>query len=180
MPSEKKIQIVENLKEKLAKARGVVLTDYQGLSVPEVEGLRRGLQEVKADYQIVKNTLLKLALDKSSKFPPERRAGAVQGSKFVGPTAIILSYEDEIKPLKALYNFAKEHEALQVKGGFFEGFWLVGEKLKEIASLPSREILLAKVIGMIQSPISRLVSVGKGSQVGLVRALQARAGDLNG
>ena len=166
MPNEKKIQIVEQLKEKLSKAQGVVLTDYQGLSVPEVEVLRRSLQEVGASYQIVKNTLLKLALDK--------------GEKFVGPTAVVLSYEDEIKPLKALYDFAKEHPALEVKGGFFEGAFLAAEKLKEIAFLPSRDVLLAKVVGMLQSPIVRFANVGKGNQIGLVRVLQARAGDLNG
>ena len=93
---------------------------------------------------------------------------------------MVFSQEDEIKPLKALYDFAKGHEALKVKGGFFEGAFLAAEKLKEIASLPSREVLLAKAIGMIQSPLTRLANVGKGNQMGLVRVLQARAGDLNG
>ena len=174
MPNERKIQIVKDLKERLSKVRGVVLTDYQGLSVPEVEVLRRNLQEAGANYQVVKNTLLNLALGESgSRF-------TINDSRFTGPTAIVLSHEDEIKPLKALYDFAKEHEALKVKGGFFEGTFLAAEKLREIASLPSREELLAKLLGMLQSPISRLVSVGKGNQVGLVRVLQARAGDLNG
>lgn len=160
MPSEKKVQIVEQLKEKLSEARGVVLTDYQGLSVPEVETLRANLQGVGAGYQVVKNTLLKLALDK--------------GEKFVGPTAVVLSYEDEIKPLKTLYDFAKEHKALKIKGGFFEGGWAVSEKLKEIAMLPSREELLAKLLGMMQSPLTRLVSVGKSNQIGLVRILKTQ------
>lgn len=177
MPNERKIQIVEQLKGNLAEAKGVVLTDYQGLSVPEVEELRKSLAEARADYQVVKNTLLKLALEQSPKFNlPE----AGQSSKFVGPTAVILSYENEIQPLKALYDFAKEHKALEVKGGVFEGDWMVAEKLKEIASLPGREILLAKVVGMIQSPVVRLVGVGKSNQVGLIRVLQAKAGDLNG
>ena len=166
MPNEKKVQIVEQLKENLSKAQGVVLTDYQGLSVPEVEILRKSLQEVGASYQIVKNTLLKLALDK--------------GEKFVGPTAVVLSYEDEIAPLKTLYDFAKEHKALKIKGGFFEGGWAVSEKLKEIAMLPSREELLAKLLGMMQSPLTRFVNVAKGNQMGLVGVLRARAGDLNG
>ena len=180
MPNEKKIQIVKNLREKLARAKGVVLTDYQGLSVPEVEALRVNLREAGADYQVVKNTLLKLALDKSSKFPPKGRAGAVQSSKFVGPTAVVLSHKGEIGPLKALYDFAKEYEHLKIKGGFFEGGWMVGEKLREIATLPNRKELLARVVGMMQSPIVRLVNVGKSNQIGLVKVLQARAGDLNG
>lgn len=174
MPSEKKIQIVEQLKEKLSRVRGVVLTDYQGLSVPEVEVLRKCLREVGADYQVVKNTLLNLALKDSSKL---FSSSALQ---LTGPTALVLSYEDEIKPLKALYDFAKEHDALQIKGGFFEGVFLAAEKLKEIASLPGREELLAKLLGMIQSPIVRLVNVGKGDQLSLIRVLRARAGDLNG
>ena len=174
MPNEKKIQIVKDLKERLSKAQGVVLTDYQGLSVPEAEVLRRNLQEAGASYQVVKNTLLNLAI-KDSDFRP-----LTPDFRLVGPTAVVLSHEDEIKPLKALYDFAKEHEALEIKGGFFEGAFLAAEKLKEIASLPNREELLARLFGMMQSPLSRLVSVGKGNQIGLVRVLQARAGDLNG
>lgn len=172
MPSERKIQIVEQLKEGLSKAKGVILTDYQGLSVPEVEELRRNLQEAQADYQVVKNTLLQLAL-LNSKFQNPNL-------KLEGPTAVVLSHEDEIAPLKALYDFAKEHGALQLKGGFFEGAFMAAEKLKEIAALPSREVLLARVVGMLQSPIVRFVSVGKGNQVGLIRVLQARAGDKSG
>lgn len=174
MPSEKKIQVVENLKEKLAPAKGVVLTDYQGLSVPEVEALRRSLQEAGANYQVVKNTLLNLALKNSDlRF-------TINDSRLTGPTAVVLSYEDEIAPLKALYNFAKEHEVLTVKGGFFEGAWRAAEKLKEIAMLPGREVLLAKAVGMLQSPIARFVTVTKGNQMGLVRVLQAKAGDKGG
>jgi large subunit ribosomal protein L10 len=174
MPNEKKIQIVKNLKEKLAEAKGIVLTDYQGLSVPEVELLRKKLQEVGANYQIAKNTLLNLALKGSGH--------ELQDTSYelTGPTAVVLSREDEIAPLKALYDFTKEHQALKVKGGFFEGAWLVAEKLKEIAALPGREVLLAKVVGMLQSPIAGLVNVVKGNQIGLVRVLQAKAGDKNG
>lgn len=172
MPNERKIQIVENLKEKLKTAKGVVLTNYQGLSVPEVEALRRQLKESRTDLQVVKNTLLQLALQKSKFQNPNLN--------LEGPTAVVLSREDEIAPLKVLYDFAKGHEALKVKGGFFEGAWIVAEKLKEIAVLPGREVLLAKVVGMIQSPIVRLVNVGKGNQISLVRVLQAKAGDSNG
>ncbi len=167
MPSEKKIQIVEQLKEKLSKAQGVVLTDYQGLSVPEVEVLRRNLQEAGANYQVVKNTLLGLALKNSGY---ELRATSYE---LTGPTAVILSHEDEIAPLKVLYDFAQGHESLKVKGGFFEGVFMAAEKLKEIASLPGREVLLARVVGMIQSPIVRFVSVGKVSQRKLVYTLNS-------
>jgi len=167
VPSERKIQIVKNLKEKLAKAKGVVLTDYQGLSVPEVEALRVSLREVSADLQVVKNTLLNLALKENAKCKRQK-------AKTFGPTAVVLSYEDEIKPLKVLYDFAKEHQAFAVKGGVFEGVWLLGEKLQEIASLPSREVLLARVVGMTQSPIVRFVGATKSNQIGLVRVLQAK------
>jgi len=169
MPSEKKIQIVENLKEKLAQTKGIILTDYQGLPVPEVETLRKSLQEAGASYQIVKNTLLNLALKNSAQL---FSSSALQ---LTGPTAIVLSHEDEIAPLKVLYDFAKEHQTLTVKGGFFEGVWLLGKRLKEIALLPSREVLLARVVGMVQSPIIRFVSVAKSNQIGLVRVLQAEA-----
>ena len=168
MPNERKVQIVEQLKEKLSQAKGVILTDFQGLSVPEVEVLRRSLQEAGANYQVVKNTLLRLALQKSKFQNPNL--------KLEGPTAVVLSREDEIGPLKVLHDFAAEHEALEVKGGFFEGTWTTAGKLKEIASLPSRKVLLARVVGMIQSPMVRLVNVAKGNQMGLVKVLQAKGG----
>jgi large subunit ribosomal protein L10 len=164
MPNERKIQIVEDLKEKLAKARGVVLADYQGLSVPEVEALRKQLKDSKADLQIVKNTLLQLSLQ-NTKY-------RIPNTKLEGPTAVVLSRKDEIEPLKTLYDFVKEHKALEVKGGFFEGVWTAAEKLKTIAALPSREVLLAKVVGMMQSPISRFVNVGKANQTKLVKILK--------
>ncbi len=174
MPNERKIQIVKNLKESLSKAKGLVLTDYHGLSVPEVEVLRRSLQEVGANYQVVKNTLLQLALKESgSRF-------TINDLRFTGPTAIVLSCEDEIEPIKTIYNFAKEHEALKIKGGFFEEGWAAPEKLKKIAFLPNREELLSRLIGMVQSPIVRLVSVGKSNQTALVKILKAKAGDSNG
>ena len=169
MPNEKKVQIVKQLKERLSKAQGVVLTDYQGLSVPEVEVLRRSLQEAGASYQVVKNTLLNLATKDTNYQLP------ITNDLLAGPTAVVLSNDDEIKSLKALYNFAREHTALQVKGGFFEGAFLAAEKLKEIAELPSREELLAKLLGMMQSPIVRLVNATKSGQAELVQVLKAVA-----
>jgi large subunit ribosomal protein L10 len=163
MPSERKVQIVKKLKEKLARAKGLVLTDYHGLSVPEVEALRDQLRESQADLQVVKNTLLQLALQKSKFQNPN--------VKLEGPTAVILSQEEEIKPLKALYDFAEEHEALQVKGGFFEGLWTAAEKLQKIASLPSREVLLAKLTGTMQAPVLRLLTVSEANIRGLVGVL---------
>jgi len=173
VPSERKIQTVKNLKEKLAKARGVVLTDYQGLSVPEVEALRVSLREVSADLQVVKNTLLNLALKENAKVRKRRffESSKMQNAKLTGPTAVALSYEDEIALLKVLSDFAKEHPQLKIKGGFFEGVWLLGEKLKEIASLPSREVLLAKITGLAQSPIWKFVSVSKANICSLVGVL---------
>lgn len=166
MPSERKIQIVNSLSEKLSQAKGLVLTSFEGLSVPEVEVLRRSLGEVKADYQVVKNTLLKRALEDVK----------IQMSdvKLTGPTALVLSYEDEFQPLKVIRDFAKEHENFAIKGGFFAGAWLAAEKLLEIAGLPSREVLLARLVGMLQSPVVRFVNVTKGNQTNLVRVLKAR------
>lgn len=164
MPTERKTQIVNELKENLAKAKGLVLTGFEGLSVPEVEALRKNLSKANADYQVVKNTLLQLSLQ-NSKFQ-------IPDSKLSGPTAVVLSYEDEVEPLKALYDFAKEHESFVIKGGLFEGVWLAAEKLKEIATLPGREALLARLAGMLQSPILRIVNVGKGNQTQLVTVLK--------
>jgi large subunit ribosomal protein L10 len=166
MPSPRKTQIVNSLSGKLTRAKGLVLTGFEGLSVPEVEALRTSLREAGAEYQVVKNTLLKLALEANPKFE-------IRNPKLEGPTAVVLSYEDELQPLKVVSDFAAEHEKFAIKGGFFEGVWQAAEKLLEIAALPCREALVAKLVRMLQSPVVRFVSVTKSNQVNLVSLLRA-------
>jgi large subunit ribosomal protein L10 len=164
MPNERKIRIVNELQQKLQNAKGVVLASYDGLNVPELQDLRARLREAKAELKIVKNTLLKLTLRESPfKFNDD--------NDLKGPTAVVISREDEIAPVKALYDFAAEHEALKVKGGFFGGKWTAAEVLAQIAKLPAKDELRSSIVRILQWPAFRLVNVLQANQRKLLVAL---------
>lgn len=151
MPTTKKVQIVQDLTEKLKRAKSVILTDYSDLSVPQQQKLRSKLQEAGAEFTIVKNTLLKLAFQ-NSQLP-------ISNLQLIGPTATLFAYEDEIAPIKALVEFAQEFELPKIKIGFFEGKTIEKEEILELAKISGKSELLAKLVYTINSPISSLVNV---------------------
>lgn len=157
MPTTKKVQIVQDLTEKLKRAKSVILTDYSDLSVPQQQKLRSKLQEAGAEFTVVKNTLLKLALQ-NLEFRTKDSSG-MKNLEFSGPTATLFAYEDEIAPIKALVEFAQEFELPKIKIGFFEGKTIEKEEILELAKIPGKSELLAKLVYTINSPISSLVNV---------------------
>ncbi|MGF7186889.1 large subunit ribosomal protein L10 [Desulfitispora alkaliphila] len=160
-----KQEVVADLTDKLKNSQGVVITDYRGLNVAEVTQLRAKLREANIDYKVVKNTLTKIAAKNAE----------VEGvDQFLeGPTAIAFSAEDPVAPAKILSEFAKAHKELEIKGGVLDGSAVTFEQVKELADLPSREELLAKVVGGMQAPISGFVNVLQGPIRNLAYALQA-------
>jgi large subunit ribosomal protein L10 len=152
--AEKKIrpekrEAVELLKGKLANAKGIVLADFTGLTVSEVNELRRKCREAKVEYRVVKNTLARIAAREAQLEDLERH--------FDGPVAVASSEADSIAPAKVLADFRTTVEKLTLKVGFIEGQLLAPERLREVASLPSREGLLARVIGAIEAPMGQVV-----------------------
>lgn len=145
MKKERKVKIVENLKEKLGKAKSFVLTDYRGLTHRQMEEIKRALKESGADFIVTKNTLLKLATGKKEEIDPF----------LTGPTAILFSYQDEIAPLGVLAKFIKNFGLPQVKVGIIGEKILSSEEILRLASLPSREILLGQLIRSLKSPLYR-------------------------
>lgn len=148
MNLEEKQRIVEMLNAEWSQADAGVVTHYRGLTVAQMGELRRRLRAAGVSYQVVKNTLAK-------------RAAAGTGfasleEMLVGPTAVA-SGGDAVAMAKALADFAREHKALEIKGGILGGKRIGEEEVKALASLPPREVLLAKLLGSIQSPISGLV-----------------------
>lgn len=142
---------IELLKEKFAKSQLMVLTDYKGLKVNEINELRQKLRSVQAEMKVVKNRLAKLAL---------KGTGSDDLiSKFVGTTAVTLSGDDLVGPAKVLTAFAKEHEALSFKTAVMQGKALSKADLQALANLPSREELIAKLLGSLQAPARNWVSV---------------------
>ncbi len=144
-----KVASVAEVKEKLEGSVGAVLTDYRGLKVHELAELRSNLRKSGVEYKVYKNTLTKIAI---------KDIGLDGLSEFLeGPTAIAFSADDPVVAARLLNDFSKDHENLKLKAGIVEGEILDATGIKAVASLPSREELLAKLVGMLQSPISNFV-----------------------
>ena len=142
---EKKKQVVAEIVEKLRNSKSTVVTDYRGLTVAEMNELRKQLREAGVEYKVLKNTLTRRATAET---------GLTELDQYLtGPTAIAFSTEDVVAPAKILYQFAKDHEALEIKGGIVEGKIVGLDAIKELADLPSREGLLSMLLSVLQAPI---------------------------
>jgi large subunit ribosomal protein L10 len=160
-----KNRMLEEITEELKKAELVIISDYRGLNVKAINDLRGRLRNEECLYRITKNTLNRLAC---------RAAGVEQLEPlFEGPTAIAYSSADPVAAAKIFNDFAKENEALVVKGGILSGQVLDVLAIKALGEIPPREVLLAKVVGGFQAPISGLVSVLQGTLRQLVYTVDA-------
>ena len=165
--SPAKIAVVNETKEKLQSAQGAVLVGFTGLSVADVTKLRRKFREGNVEYKVIKNTLTRIAANE---------VGYEGLSEFLeGPTALAYSTEDAVAPAKILKEFIKETktEALTVKVGICDGQVIDAAGVEALANLPSREELLAKLVGSMQAPISGLVNVLQGNIRNMVYVLDA-------
>ena len=171
MPSEKallaKQQQVRDLAEKLKSAKGVVLADYRGLTVEQDTKLRKTLRDAGIDYQVVKNSLIHFAA---------QDAGLQALEPYLtGPTALAISTVDPVAPSKLLTKFEKDFDKFELKGGIVEGKVIDVDGVKTISNLPSKEELIAKMLGSMKSPLTGFVNVLNGNIRGLVVALNAIA-----
>jgi len=141
----KKQQEVNEIVEKMNAANSLVVVDYLGLSVAEVTELRKQLREAGVEFKVIKNTIMRRALDSQELEYHEE--------VFQGPTAVAFGMEDAVAPAKILSDFAKEAEALELKGGILEGKVLSKEEIKQIAKLPNREGLLSMLLSVLQAPV---------------------------
>lgn len=173
MLKKKKAQVIDGLQGYFSKCSAGILTDYRGLSVQEMTSLRRRLRKSGVDYKVMKNTLAQFAV---------QRAGREELSAlFEGPVAIAFGYGDVTELARLLVDFVQESKMeLAIKGGFLEGRVLTEEEVKAIAVLPSREVLLARVVGGIQSPILALVNCLAAPMRGVLEVLQIRMQQLEG
>jgi len=162
---EEKKQFVEALKERLDKAKIAILTDYKGLDVEAITELRAKLREARIEFQVIKNTMLRLASD-GTDIAPIR-------DSFVGPSAIALSYDDPVAPAKILTDFAKSNAKLEIKVGVMNGKVLDLSSIKALADLPSREQLLAMVLSTMNAVPTSLVTALSDVPRRMVNVLQA-------
>ncbi len=160
MPSakilENKKAMVQKLVERLNNSQAGVLADYRGLTVDQDTELRRKLREANVEYTVIKNSIIHFAV---------KEAG-LEGldSILEGPTALATCSDDVVSPAKVLCDFAKKNEQLEIKGGFVEGAVISIDEVKKYASIPTKDVLISKMMGSMLSPIGALA-----------RALQAMA-----
>ncbi len=150
---EQKKQVVDEIAEKLQASNSIVVVDYRGLNVAEVTELRKQLREAGVEFKVYKNTLTRRAVEKLELTD--------LNDALVGPNAIAFGGEDVVAPAKILNDFAKEHEALEIKAGVIEGNVASVEEIKALAELPSREGLLSMLLSVLQAPIRNLALATK-------------------
>jgi large subunit ribosomal protein L10 len=167
---EKKQELVADYLEQVSRAKLIIITDYRGLTVKQFQELRRTLAPLQASFQVTKNTLLKRALSEAGKPIPEEL--------LAGTTAVSYCFGEIPAIAKAMGDFARTSNILQIKGGLLGNQIITAEGVRALADLPPREVLLARVVGGLQAPISGLVTVLSGPLRGLLNVLEARRRQL--
>jgi large subunit ribosomal protein L10 len=166
MPTADKARTIEQAKEWYSKSVGVVFTDYSGLKVKQLQELRRTLRSKGGDFHVLKNTLFRIAAgDDVANIPAELHNGT---------TAVTFVYENEAEVSKALLDYAKSSKVLKVKGGYF-GKAFTAKDVEALSELPSRDVLIAQVIGAIAAPLSGLVGTIEALYADPIRVIGAVA-----
>lgn len=147
-PNQKKKDIVNNLASDLKDAKSIVLADYRGMNVKQLEDFRKALRTVNAKFIVAKNTLLKISLGEM---------GEKLSEYFKDPTAVLISKGDEIAPLKEMAKFFKNFQKPVIKAGVLGKDILTSADVERLSKLPTREVLLAQLLAGLNSPISGLV-----------------------
>jgi len=165
---EAKEQAVTQLTDDLGRIKLAVMTDYRGLTVREVEELRETLRAQGITYRVTKNTLLRLATQNNSAL------AEINPATFNGPMALAMGFDDEVAPARIIFQYAKAHEALEIVGAITaDGQVLDASQVKALANLPTREQLIAQVVGTIAAPLTGFVGVMSGNLRSIVYLLNA-------
>jgi large subunit ribosomal protein L10 len=172
MPTVQKARTIDELTDQLSRAKLAILTDYRGLKVADLQGLRTTLRPLGAEFRIAKNTLTLIAAE---------RVG-ITGLEGVmdGPLAIALVYDDIVGASKAMSDFARTSRILTIKGGVIDNRFINAGDVESLATMPPREVLLAKFVGLLASPMARTVGVLSGPSRSLAYLLKAREEQLGG
>jgi len=165
MANTKKILTVQNLTEKFNQTKGLILTDYSGLKVDQINKLRKEIKNSGGEFEVIKNTLFLLAAKKSN---------FLQGDfTLEGPTAVLWLYNQDFSPLKTLKNFIKQTELPKIKFGFWDKQEIDEQKINELASLPGIDQLRRQLLASFLSPNLKLVNVLSGNLKKLILILAA-------
>ncbi|QAT62683.1 MULTISPECIES: 50S ribosomal protein L10 [Tissierellales] len=162
---QKKKEIVEEIKGKINNAKSIVIVNYRGLNVEEITQLRKNCRDSKVDYKVYKNTLMKFAF---------KDTGYEEFNQYLnGPNGVVFSLEDPVQAAKVTQDFAKDHDNLEIKAGILDGKIIGADDIKALATLPSKEVLISKVLGGFNAPITGFVNVLQGNIRNLVYTLNA-------
>jgi len=151
MLKKEKVALVEDLRKKLTGAQSIFLTDFTGIDVPDISQLRRSFRESSVEYLVAKNTLIKLAVADT---PLDQLEPYLNG-----PTALVIAGDEGVSAAKIITNFAEQHESFSVKVGVISEKIIDPGQVKNIASLPTREVMLSRFLGCLNTPVSGLVYV---------------------
>ena len=167
MARPEKVAEVQAIAERIESAQSMVLADFSGLTVDQMTDFRRSCREKSVECRVVKNRLARIAADQSS----------MEGIKdfLTGPTAILFCVESQVDPAKLIVEFAKENQAMEIKGGFVDGAFLDTTQVVALSKIPSYEELLAKMMGSLNSPATGLVGTINGVAAALARVIDAAA-----
>jgi large subunit ribosomal protein L10 len=173
MKKEQKAGVIAELKETLGKSKAGVVTSYQGIPTTEIVNLRHKLRDSKMKLKVVKNTLVRRAAKEAGK--------DFMSTHFDGPLAVVLGYDDVSAPARVLNQFISSTGLnMTIRGGFLDDRWLNVAEVNQLATLPSKNELISKVLGGLQSPIAGLVQSLSSPMLGIVYALNARISQLEG
>ena len=172
MLREKKEQIVNKLAENLSRSTMVVITNYQGVTAKQMNDLRKTLADTGVEYHVVKNTLLRFALEKTGK--------TEVSSLIDGPIALAFGYDDILAPVKALNQHIKSAElSVTLRGGVLGERVLAASEIMKLANLPPREVLIAKLIGQMQAPVLNLNNILSAPLQRLLLVLHSRIQEIS-
>lgn len=172
MPTAQKAAQIEDLADRLSRSQLTIIADYRGLSVDALHGFRARLRPLDAEFKVAKNTLTRIAAEQAG----------IDGlePQLEGPTAILFAYGDVVAPAKAISEFARSSRILQVRAGVMNNQVLSAADVEAISSLPPREELLGKLVGLLASPMTRTAAVLSGPARSLVYLANARVEQLGG
>jgi large subunit ribosomal protein L10 len=165
---EAKEAAVAQLSDELSRIKLAVMTDYRGLSVPEIEELRANLRNEGITYRVTKNTLLRLATKNNPSM------AEIDPTSFTGPMALALGFDDEVAPARVIFQYAKDHKALEIVGAVTaDGQVLTPAEVKALATLPTRDQLIGQLVGTIAAPLTGFVGVMAGNVRSIINLLNA-------
>ncbi len=167
LTKQKKKEILEDLNQKINEQKIIVFLNFKGSKNKDFSELRKQLKNNESSLMVAKKTLMKMAFDENKL--------NVDYDKLEGEIALVFGYQDQVMPAKTVFNFSKKNPAIKITGGLLEKEFKSDQEIIELAKLPSRQEILAKLVGTVQAPVSGFVNVLQGNIKGLINVLSEKA-----